>query len=412
LKARLPRTRLHGSALRVAVLGWIVRGPMGGIAWHYLNYVLGLLRLGHDVLYVEDSGDVPGCYNPRTMQTSTEPAYGLEFAANAFGRLGLEDRWAYHDAHSGTWHGGLGVAAERWCREADVVINISGANTLRPWLRSAPVRALIDTDPLFTQVRHLQDATRLAEARRHNVFFTFGESIGTPGCTIPDDGLPWQGTRQPVALEAWPHDAGSRDRPITTVMQWQAYASVTHGRRTYGMKSRSFEPFMDLPKLTGCPFEIALLSPPEVAHRLIAHEWKIRDPGETSGDPWEYQRYIQRSAAEFSVAKHGYVASKSGWFSERSAAYLASGRPVIVQDTGFSRHMPAGLGILRFDDLDQAAAAVEDMRSRYELHAAAARDLASTQFGSDGVLGRLLDRAHRAPSVRASDPSVPSRVAR
>lgn len=224
--------------LRIVVLGYIVRGPLGGLAWHHLQYALGLARLGHDVHFVEDSDDHPSCYDPSVDRTGTNPSYGLRFAGRAFDALGLGGRWAYHDAHGRGW---LGPAANRVleaCARADVLLNLSGMNPLRPWVAQIPVRALVDTDPVFTQLRHLRDPTALAHARRHTVFFTFGENVGE----LPSDGLPWQPTRQPIALDAWVASPGPADGRFTTVLQWDSYASVRHNGRQYGMKSDSFAP--------------------------------------------------------------------------------------------------------------------------------------------------------------------------
>jgi hypothetical protein len=196
------------SRLRIVVLGYIVRGPIGGMAWHHLNYTLGLARLGHEVLFLEDSDDYESCYDPSTHQVGADPTYGLKFAAQAFGRLGLSDKWAYYDAHTRQW---LGAAAERavgFCEQADVLVNVSGVNPVRPWLENIPVRALIDTDPVFTQIRHLTDAAARSRATQHSAFFSFGELIATPQSAIPDDHFPWQPTRQPLVLDAWPFAPG------------------------------------------------------------------------------------------------------------------------------------------------------------------------------------------------------------
>jgi hypothetical protein len=389
--------------LRVIVLGYVVRGPLGGLAWHHLQYVLGLARLGHDVLFIEDSDDYPSCYDPIRGVTDVEPSYGLAFAARAFGRLGLGAQWAYHDAHTASWLGPAATRAPEACASADVVLNVSGVNPLRPWWAAAPVRVFIDTDPAFTQIRHLHDERALDRAREHTAFFTFGENVGSSrrvGSTIgeapadcPSDGLPWQPTHQPIVLDAWPITRGPANGAFTTVMQWDSYQVREHGGRTYGMKSLSFESYVDLPARVDARLEIALGSPTAPRAELIDRGWAVRDPLEVTRDPWTYQAYIQRSKGEFSVAKHGYVVSRSGWFSERSACYLASGRPVVVQDTGFSNWLPTGSGILAFETPDGAVAAIEAVTADYARHCRAARDIAETYFDSDAVLTELLDRS-------------------
>jgi len=386
------------SRLRIVVLGYIVRGPLGGLAWHHLQYVMGLAALGHDVYFVEDSGDSQWCcYDPVRDVTDTDPSYGLQFAATAFARVGLGDRWAYYDAHRTRWCGPAADRGPRLCAAANVVLNVSGVNPLRPWLAGAPVRVLLDTDPAFTQIRHLTDPDARALAAQHNAFFSFAENIAQADCTVPADGLNWQPTRQPVVLDAWPVTAGPAHGKFTTVMQWDSYPARTYGGREYGMKSASFMPYLDLPQRVGPIFDIAIGSATAPRDLLRAHGWVVRDSREPTRDPWTYRRYIQESAAEFGVAKHGYVASRSGWFSERSAVYLASGRPVVTEDTGFSSWLETGSGLLRFTALEEATEAIVRVREDYARHCRAARAIAEQYFDAHAVLQRLIDAALASP---------------
>ena len=377
--------------LRIVVLGYVVRGPLGGLVWHHLQYVLGLHRLGHDVVFVEEGGAEPDGYDPDVDDMTDDPAYGLAFIADAFGRVGIGDRWAYHDRRTDAWRGRGDVRA--WARDADLVLNLSGVNPLRPWAEAVPARVLVDTDPVFTQVRHLSEPDARARAQAHTVFFTFAERWGRPGCTVPDDGLPWQPTRQPVVLDAWPATPAPPDGPFTTVMQWDSYAERAWDGRTFGMKSASFGPYLGLPALTDARFELAVGSPADSRTRLAAAGWGVRDPRPPTRDAETYQRFIQGSLAEFSVAKHGYVATASGWFSERTAAYLASGRAAVVQDTGFSEHLPTGAGLWAFSTPDQAAAAVEAVRQSPAAQGRAGREVAQAHFDASAVLASLVERA-------------------
>jgi hypothetical protein len=383
--------------LRIAVLGYIVRGPLGGLAWHHLQYVVGLARLRHDVLFLEDSGEDPACYDPSRDATGTDPTFGLRFIADVFDRFGLAARWAYHDAHRTAWHGPAAAEVKHFCSDADVVLNLSGINPLRWGLEERPARVLVDTDPVFTQIRHLTDPTAARQARAHTAFFTFGENIGAAS-KAPDDGLPWQPTRQPVVMDAWPVTPGRPGGNFTTVMQWDSYRGREYHGRRYGLKSDSFAPLMDLPAVVPAKLEVALGGGSAPYEKLRAHGWRVRTSLEVTTDPWTYQRYIQQSKAEFSVAKHAYVVARTGWFSERSAGYLASGRPVVVQDTGFSDWLAADRGVIPFATADDARAAIEDVTRRYEDHCRAARDVAAGWFDSRIVLPSLLERALRAPS--------------
>lgn len=379
--------------LRIVVLGYIIRGPFGGMAWHHLQYVAGLARLGHDVMFIEDSDDYASCYDPERQSWGDDPSYGLRFAADALGRLGLGDRWAYFDAHTGRWLGPGSGDAPDFCASAELLINVSGVNPLRPWLVEIPRRALIDTDPAFTQVRHLTDPSARRMAGLHTSFFTFGEAIPGGTSDVPDDGLPWRATRQPIVLDAWPATPGQAGGKYTTVMNWSSYPPRAYGGRRFGMKNESFEPYIDLPRRTAGPFEMVLGGAAAPLAMLRAAGWSVVDPLVPTSDPWAYQDYIRRSKGEFAVAKHGYVVSRSAWFSERSACYLASGRPVIVQDTGFTDGLPTGDGLLAFDDPDDAAAAVDEVNRRYNHHCRAARDLAAAYFDSRAILTRLIESA-------------------
>jgi hypothetical protein len=385
--------RSRADRLAVIVLGYIVRGPLGGLAWHHLQYVMGLAALGHEVYFLEDSEDYPSCYDPSRDGMGTDPGYGLAFAAHCFGRVGLGECWAYHDAHAGSWHGPAAGRVLDACRRADLVLNLSGVNPLGPWCRDVPARVLVDTDPVFTQVRHLQDPAARERAGEHNVFVTFGENFGRPACTTPDDGFPWRPTRQPVVLDAWPVTPGPARGKFTSVLQWDSYRARVHDGRRYGMKSESFGPFWELPRLSGQAFELALGSEAAPREQLRARGWGVRDPLEVTRDPWTYQEYLRQSRAEFGIAKHGYVTARTGWFSERSAGYLASGRPVVVQDTGFTDWLPAGRGVLAFTTPEEALAAVEAVAADYEGHARAARALAEQYLDARRVLTRLLDQA-------------------
>lgn len=377
---------------RVVVLVYIVRFPLGGMAWHYLQYAMGLKRLGHEVLMLEDSEDYPCCYDPSRHVTDTDPAYGLAFAKNTLDRTGLADDWAYHDAHTGRWHGPRRTDATAFCRSADLLINISGANPVRPWLEQVPRRVLIDTDPVFEQVRQLTVPHRRERAAMHNAFFTFGECVGTPGWAVPDDGWPWRPTRQPVVLDAWPVTPVKASAPLTTVMQWDSYPAREYNGKHYGLKAQSFDPYLTLPgRCADTTLELALGSPDAPRQRLLENGWRLSDPIAATLDPWSYQSFIQGSLGEFSVAKHGYVAGHTGWFSERTACYLASGRPAVVQDTGFSGHLPTGKGLFAFKSPDEAAVAIEAIRSDPQGHAVEARRIAETEFNAQHVLTRLLN---------------------
>ena len=378
-------------------MGYIVRCPVGGMAWHHLQYVLGLSAMGHDVLFLEDSGDDPwACYDPQRGITDRDPSYGLQFARDTFNRLGLADRWAYYDALASCWHGPAAESIIDFCSTADLVLNLSGANPLRDWVSNIPVRVYVDTDPVFTQLRHVSDPTRLERAKQHTAFFSFGGNFARADHLIPDDGLPWQPTRQPVVLDAWPVLSAPDTGAFTTVMQWdKTLQNVPRSLNgvSYGRKSDSFEAYKDLPQRTNAIMEIALGGGAAPRKELRREGWSLVNPLEITRTPWTYQEYIQKSKGEFSVAKHGYVVTRSGWFSERSAAYLASGRPVVVEETGFSNWLERTGGVLSFANLEEAVAALEEVSAHYGFHCRQARAIVEEYFDSREVLSLLLKDA-------------------
>jgi hypothetical protein len=240
----------------------------------------------------------------------------------------------------------------------------------------------------------------------HTSFFSFGENIETCRASVPADGFAWQSTRQPVVLDAWPVTAGPRTGSFTTVMQWDSYVPRNYQGCHYGMKSDSFAPYLDMPALAGPRFEVAVGG--AVAHGVLSPKgWIVSDPLTVAREPHGYQDYIRRSKAEFGVAKHGYVVTHSGWFSERSAAYLASGRPVVTQDTGFSEWLPTGRGVHAFRTVEEACRAVRLIDEEYDRECAGARAIAVEFFDSTRVLSALVERAlNSVPSLAPNEPQL------
>ena len=388
--------------LRIVVTGLAATYPLGGVFWDYLQYPLGLRRLGHQALYLEDTGG--WCYSTgerRMVADGSANAAALELAV---ARLDPGLAWHYRDAEGQTF-GAAWDDVVRFCDGADLFLNVSGASILRPQYRKAARLALIDSDPMYTQasVPAYLDGTVDAAARErlermlsHDVFFTFGENIGAPECRIPTGLFNWIPTRQPVVVDALTSariPVRSRRRTMTTVASWEPHEDgpVVEGVRYQG-KSVEIERFKDLPAHSRVPLEVALGG--DAPRRdLRSRGWRIVDPMAVAADPWSYRSYLATSLAECSVAKQAYVASRSGWFSGRSAMYLALGVPVVVQDTGLSRIIPTGEGVLPFSSLSEAAAAIDAVASEPSRHAEAARGVAMSCFASDGVLSRLLAAA-------------------
>ena len=375
-------------ALRIVCSGYLVRYPLGGFSWHHLQYLVGLQRLGHKVTFFEHYGWADSCYDPARNIMTSDPSYGIAHLKQLLRPYGLDNDWCYLAEDGSTY----GIPRERLaqlCRASDVYFNLSNINWI-PELEQCRRRVLVDTDPVFTQI----GAHGLGGPySKYHLLFTYGENVHQPGCTMPTGGAQWIPTRQPVVLELWPVQAADRLASFTTVMNWSAFGDQQQDGKFYGQKDRVFEPFFSLPITSRQSMEIAVKVPANLGERLASGGWRLADPLEVSRDPFTYQRYLRSSRAEFSVAKHGYVVTRCGWFSERSAAYLASGRPVVVQDTGFSDWLEPGSGIIPFKTAEEALAGIEEINHRYEFHCRAAREIVQEYFDARKVLATLIQRA-------------------
>jgi hypothetical protein len=389
--------REHGaSRLRIVVTGLIAQYPLGGVAWDYLHYALGLARLGHDVYYLEDTDQWP--YNPHEGGVSAGCAFNVEYLRSIMERYGLGDRWAYRFGGGPQWFGLPDAKRSEILASADLLLNVSGTLARPEELRHVPRLAYIDSDPVFTQVRLAAETGRLpALVDMHDVHFSFGERI--QGADVPDTGHLWRPTRQPVVLSEWPVREPERDG-FTTVMNWTSFAPVEHEGRSYGQKDVELARFLDLPSLVA-PTLLELAINEGKTERtprdlLTRHGWRLVDPAVVCPDGDSYREYLSTSAAEWSVAKHGYVQGRPGWFSCRSACYLAAGKPVVVQDTGFTSILPTGEGLHAFSTVDEAVAGIEAVVSDPARHARAARGIAEAYFDAETVLTRLVEDAMAA----------------
>jgi hypothetical protein len=385
--------------LTIIVTGYAATYPVGGATWDYLQYVLGFKRLGHRVYYLEDTGrwtwDV--AQDTFSDDASLNAAYLAKWIAVLDPELA--HNWALRDVH-GQYYGMSQAQVARLCRETDVFINYSGSCILREEYLACRTKVYLDSDPLYNQAGILEymrgmadDKTRLAVdyMQQHDKFLSFGESIGRPYCLIPTALFSWQPTRQPIVLDCWEKSHPTVRDVYTTVMSWQPDGgSVTVNGVVYGGKHAEFGKFINLPQRIPQVFELAIWGGLPPVDLLRQHGWHVIDGYAVSPDPWKYREYICTSKAEFSVAKQAYVATRSGWFSCRSACYLAAGKPVVVQDTGFSEHIPTGEGLLAFSTEDEALEAVRRINRDYQRHAVAASRLARECFDSQRVLPAFL----------------------
>jgi hypothetical protein len=386
--------------LRIIVTGLIGQYPLGGVTWDYIQYALGLKLMGHDVYYFEDTGQWP--FNPVEGGIAKDCAFNVEYLRSVMDRFGLRDRWVYHFPWGSQWFGLTEKKRQEVMCSADMLINVSGALAYPERYRRIPRLVYIDSDPVFTQVKlakRQNDFRRMVEV--HDVHFSFGEHFSD---AVPATGLQWRPTRQPIVLSEW-RPAKTTGKAFTTVMNWTSYKPLEFNGRTYAQKDVEFDRFIDLPGMVpGTTLEIAVNTGKTrrtPRGLLVQKGWHVVHPDNVCPDIDSYRGYIKSSMAEWSVAKNGYVVGQSGWFSCRSACYLAAGKPVVVQETGFSKVLPTGDGIVSFRDVNGAVEGIRDVENCYGRHSSAARAIAEEYFDSDRVLGRLIEDAMASDSDRA-----------
>jgi hypothetical protein len=374
----------------IVVAGSVAQRPgNGGHTWVFLQYLLGFRKLGWDVLFL-DRLEPDMCVDAEGRPADAERSVNVAYVDRVFRAFELGDRYSIFLDRDRT----VGLSRAQVLDEvarAALVFNVNGFLEDEEVLSRATVNAYLDIDPGFA---HMWRALGLHDAfQGHDAYVTVGENLGGPGCTIPTGGIDWITTPQPVVLEHWPVQRGE-GHAFTSVGSWRGpFGPIEYEGVTYGLRVHEFRKFADLPRHVTEPLEIALDIESTDAgdvELLRAGGWGLRDPREIAADPWRYRAYLQGSSAELMVAKNMYVKSRSGWFSDRSICYLASGRPVLAQDTGFSHYHPVGRGLLAFSTVEEAIDGVEQVAAAYDTHARAARELAEQRFESDRVLGRLL----------------------
>ena len=405
--------------MRIIVTGLIAQHyTLAGVSWDYIQYCIGLRQMGHDVYYFEDSGEWP--YNLDGGSTGNDwvekdCVKNIGYLKKLFDRYGLNDRWAYLFPLTGEWFGLSDEKRNDVLRTADMLINVSGALEKPEKYEFVKKLVYIDSDPGFTQVKlKMKNGDFGKRIAAHHCHFSFGEALPS---FLKDELYDWKPTRTPIVLSEWNNKNEHKHR-YTTIMNWTSYKPLIFEGKSFHQKDIEFIRFIELKrKLKNISFEVALS---KLQHKnwqsslpdhfagdenqdiifsspadLLSHYgWKVVDPAERCHDIDTYRDYIFYSKAEWSVAKGGYAVSKPGWFSCRSACYLAAGRPVIVQDTGFSQVMPEGEGILAFNTMEEAIEKIMEVEADYSLHARRAREIAEEYFDAPKVLQQLIERVY------------------
>jgi hypothetical protein len=377
----------------IVVLGLLGQFPMAGMAWQLIHYLVGLQRLGFKVYYVEETGVPP--YDPRVKSSTNDCTYSLQVIADTLGRFGFGQAWSYHDGIGGQWYGLPKRRVQELFVQALAVFNLCAAThpeslTFRP--RGKLV--YLETDPVLSQVRLAKgDMHALRFLAGHDAHVTYGENLGEPDCPIPLPQFAWQKTRPPVVPDLWPFQEEDNAGRFTTIATWHNRGKdlCFRGQAYQWSKHESFLAVADLPRRTSIQLELAVeIDNPAERDLFLQRGWVLSSPLAVSQDMDVYQRYILGARGEFTVSKDAVVRTRSGWFSDRSVSFLAAGKPVVTQETGFSKYVSTGRGLFGFSNTDEILAAFDAINGDYATHVRAAREVAVEYFDAARVLNKLL----------------------
>jgi len=380
-------------------MGFMGSMPIAGVIWQHVHYVVGLQRLGYDVYYIEDSARLP--YNPETFEVNNEFDYAAKVLNRLAGEFDFKNRWAFCARYlKRNPTAGLPFKKIRQLyRDADAILNICGTQEFNDDLLKSDRIIYVESDPGVEQIKIDKGVRSTIDyLSRHHALFTFGENVGTKKFPVPPHGLKWHATRQPIVTHLWKtNQAPKRAAVFTSIANWSTSGlkDITwRGRKYLWSKSREFLRFVAAPRRSGETFELATnIQDRKTREKFESNGWRFTSPLQMSVDYWLYRDYIQQSKGEFTVAKDQYVQLNTGWFSDRSACYLAAGRPVIMQETGFTKNYGADAGLLAFRSLGEIAEAVKIINADYSKHSGAARQIVREIFEAEKVLKSLLDRA-------------------
>lgn len=370
---------------RIVFGSYMVRYPLGGMLSWALQYLVGLHRLGHDVVFVERADYPNACFDPVAGVMTDDPARGFGVVDALLARYGMRGRLCFVDVH-GSYHGLREEDVREAFASADVFVDMGTHGSWNDAAATVRRRVLVDGEPGFTQLKREAALRRREAVPAYDSYWTSGLNVGTGRSSAPTAGVDWRPLPHPVVLDLFPVTTPPPTGCVSTVMNWQSYDPFELEGRLYGHKDVSFEVFADLPSRIDVPLELAVAGPRVPVERLESLGWVVRDGHEVTASVDTFWAYVASSRAEFSICKEAYAALRTGWFSDRGGAYLASGRPVVQQDTGFGDVLPCGEGLFAVNDVDEAAAAIEAVLSEPERHARAARAIAESHLDAAKVL--------------------------
>jgi hypothetical protein len=380
---------------KIIVFGILFWYPLAGVTYQFLHYLLGLRRLGYDAYYVEDSGRY--VYSPKLGDFPEDASDNIAAIAPILAAHGFGDKWAFRGAYEGGECYGMSEnQLLQLYREADAFLNVTGAQELREEHLAIPRRIYVESDPFKIQVLAAQGNPDVIQMlAEHDTLFSFGENLGAPDCPVPVGDYRWLPTRQPVAVDLWDNPYGFSGEAYNTITTWSNKGRQVEyqGETYYWTKDREFMRVIDLPRRRNVPFEMATEVGEDVQQLLRANGWRQVGAVPISENIDRYRAYIQQARGEFTVARDQYVRPHTGWFSDRTACYLAASRPVITQETGFSKFLPTGKGLFGFSSMDDVLAAIDTIESDYEGNCRAAREIAEEYFAAEKVVGSLMERA-------------------
>jgi hypothetical protein len=374
---------------RIVLGSYMVRYPLAGMMSSALQWLVACDRLGHEVYLVEKSGWASSCFDPSRKVMTDDCSYGTKVVDALLSRFGLGGRWCYLAA-DGRYHGLPKESIEAVLASADVFLDYGSHGAWNEEAAGCDLRVLIDGEPAFTQMKMELKLAAGEEVPTYDRYYTLGANIGTDRASSPTAGRAWKWVVHPVNPDLFQPAEPPPDGAFTTVMNWRAHDPIRWGGKVYGQKDVEFAKFLDLPKRVPVPVEVAVSGKDVPRNALTEHGWSLRDAHAVTKTFDAYRRYMQASKGELGVAKNVFVATNSGWFGDRSAAYLATGRPVVLQDTGFSQHLPCGEGLFAVKDVEEAAWAIEEVTGSYMRHSKRAREIAAEHLEAKQVVGRFL----------------------